>query len=581
MKHKCWAITSHKKKDVKALFDSLEQEKSSFICWSEFLQTENKGRVEMTYWRDLLSIEDEVFYGNMAHKKLKSIIKKAPLELKNILQVNYHELGGAFFFLYTFSEMFVSMKNERFVLDGTSIETKLLEEYGGEVSCFPAYYQIIPRVKSPIKIGIKNILRKVYVSYEKTKRFFSSSIEKPSLVEKNSWVMSVEDSGTGVNLAPAIEIIKECRKKNKALYILTSSEKTLATCKAYGARGEVIPCEIDIRDRYKYLKLFDKYCLYFEKQRKEMTSLFEALAFSYILSRLTLFIKNALIPQRVFSDLIKKQKINGFIGINSGIPAAVSLGNISLRRKLPWVSYNSILVFDHPETKFYPAPLNLIYGEQGRDILKIAGCSDKNIITVGSVIFDLSLQRDFEQDLSITQKMLPHWEKRSEKLVVIGTEARPGQVEEIKKIVSVLRKINHVFVVLKLHPSDRKEDFSDEVFKLCHIIEKCDLDALLHTASLLICLKSNIIINAAIMGTPTLACKFSQIEFEPVNFEKEGIALGCFSENDLEKKLEDILFNREKRKELLDYINKNLSRFNGLNDGKSAERIVEILSKSL
>jgi hypothetical protein len=152
-------------------------------------------------------------------------------------------------------------------------------------------------------------------------------------------------------------------------------------------------------------------------------------------------------------------------------------------------------------------------------------------------------------------------------------------------VLTALRGVHGICVVIKVHPADSEVAFERLAITAdpsggIAVIGQCDLDALLGEASLLICQRSNIVITAAILGTPTLVCDFSTSP-RILDFVEEGVAAGCPTPADIGPLVHRYVFDSDARRELLAGIAGNLHRFNGPNDGHSADRISSALCAAI
>jgi hypothetical protein len=103
---------------------------------------------------------------------------------------------------------------------------------------------------------------------------------------------------------------------------------------------------------------------------------------------------------------------------------------------------------------------------------------------------------------------------------------------------------------------------------------------LLHAADLLVAVLSNIIVNAALMGTPTLVCDFVGHR-GPLDFVKEGLSLGCFDAAELPAMLRALLPGGERREEALSLLRRGIARFSKPSDGLCAQRVAGILDRMI
>jgi hypothetical protein len=98
---------------------------------------------------------------------------------------------------------------------------------------------------------------------------------------------------------------------------------------------------------------------------------------------------------------------------------------------------------------------------------------------------------------------------------------------------------------------------------------------LLHTADLLISMYSNVIIEAGVMGTLSLVYNFSGTPC-PMDFVKEGLCFGAYSIDEFEKLAIGLLEDEKLRSEAYNKL-KQISRFNGPNDGHAIKRMVDFI----
>jgi hypothetical protein len=138
--------------------------------------------------------------------------------------------------------------------------------------------------------------------------------------------------------------------------------------------------------------------------------------------------------------------------------------------------------------------------------------------------------------------------------------------------------------VIKVHPADSVAAFQRLALDLdprgeIAVLGGCDLGALLSQASLLICQRSNIVVDAALLGTPTMVCRFAG-ESGVIDFVAEGLALSCPAAAEIRTLVRRYVFDLEARAAGLAAVAGSLHRFNGANDGGSARRIAAFLQRA-
>lgn len=93
----------------------------------------------------------------------------------------------------------------------------------------------------------------------------------------------------------------------------------------------------------------------------------------------------------------------------------------------------------------------------------------------------------------------------------------------------------------------------------------------------LACIVSNIIIKAAILGTPTLGCDFSGKSSQN-EFAENGLVTPCKDPSRLDATLDALLTIDKSSLQVRTSLLRGLAKFNGPNDGKSHERVVDIVT---
>lgn len=249
-----------------------------------------------------------------------------------------------------------------------------------------------------------------------------------------------------------------------------------------------------------------------------------------------------------------------------------------------WFAWNHILTFPIPGNLFFPADRHLFYGQQGVDTYLAAGGDPVHATIVGSPTYDSSVDRDPAKDRDETRRALPAWDG-VRPLVVIGTENREGQDYEVAPTMQSLAAVDGITVVIKLHPEDSMEHYTamarrvDPAGEKVLVVGRCDLDALLHTAEALVTMYSNIIVNAASVGTPTIVYDFR--DTPRLAFDAEGVSLFADTPEKVASHVRRLLEDATFRTQTIEAATRNIARFIGPGDGQSVRRVVGILRDHL
>jgi hypothetical protein len=275
----------------------------------------------------------------------------------------------------------------------------------------------------------------------------------------------------------------------------------------------------------------------------------------------------------------RSRTICAVFSVNETSAAAVAAGRCAKRSGYIWVGHFPILVGRRPDGYYFPADFHLAYGGQLRDHMVASGVPAETIAIVGSYTYDQHRGRDRAADRMKVQQAFPRLGQS--KLVTVLTEILPNPEIELVPVLAALTSFAGVHVVLKVHPDDPAEQFEALACKLgirdqIDIVKSCDLSQLLAASDLLICTMSNVAIEAAVAGTPTLMCDFAD-RAQVINFVDEGLCIGCTDPGLVSEMVRGLLFEPAARQQAVDIMAAGLRRFNGPNDGRSTERIVDFV----
>lgn len=393
-------------------------------------------------------------------------------------------------------------------------------------------------------------------------------------------IFVVDDGGTTNFLHTGLSVMKELAARGHRPFVMTSRGSAAKAVMNAGLPVARVPVFANGRE----------YTVALERTISVVAALREAaqshgpgtpewIFIHTMIPRVLALVREQVIAESMLDEIGSLTRPTCIFSINEGFFLPMVAGRWGRARGLTWIGYINVLISDHPESKFFPADQHLIYGEQGAELLVEAGAAPQTVHAIGSELFEKGLGRSLEADRRAMETLVPAI--RGRKLVVVGSENRAEQMEEIQAILQELTPMQDLHVVLKLHPDDPEEPFHQMASRLTHrdnltVIPRCDLHALLNAADLLICVRSNIIIEAAVMGTPTLVCDFNA-ELARINMVEEGIALGCWRREDVAAKTRACLFDEETIRTHREITRRGLARFNGPNDGNSCSRVVDFI----
>lgn len=384
---------------------------------------------------------------------------------------------------------------------------------------------------------------------------------------RDAIVMTVQDSGTRVNLDPAMAIAREFKARGVSVIIVTESRLVLneftqegysAVLLGHGFSGAPLlptpnpPNQLGESGAGSLaIALPKRFWRYVYRRYRE--------------------------AQSVLSTIDWRIRIAAVLSINETLPVSVSAGLWARARNRPWIGHFPILLGKRADCYYFPADQHLAYGEQLRDHMAGAGVALSAVEVVGSFTYDKHFSRDRKADRLAVEKNFPRASKV--KLVTVATE-NLGECEiELVPVLNAVSAMPGVHVVLKLHPEDSLDYFERLANRLkirdrIDIVKKYPLGELLCASDLLICVMSNIAIEAGVTGTPTLMCDFSG-KTKVLDFAAEGLCIPCKSAGELPGLLEKLLTDESFMNAARERMRTGLRRFNGPNDGRSTQRIVD------
>lgn len=397
----------------------------------------------------------------------------------------------------------------------------------------------------------------------------------------------IEDGVSGVNMPSARAVVKELAARDRAVVVLTGHPAIASEFAAMGA--DVLSWRVPSPRAFGPSKLRRWRRAYAElrRTRRDRSRAWEERA-------LAALVEQRLLPFAVVGATIERLldgyrqnvgPIGAGLAVNEGTPTSIAALTWLRAQGVPDFGYWPALLGDRPDCEFFPASRHFVYGTQLLDKMIGLGIGSEKVEAVGSVNFDSSLLHDRARDKAKVQTELLQGRTPRARLVVVATEALPHPLEEIEPVIDALVPMADVEIVLKLHPADSADFYrawlgrrglSERVL----LVERCDLDALLDAADLLVCVLSNIIVKAALLGTPTLVCDFGD-KRRPLDFVAEGLATGCFAPEKVGEMLGAMLREGEVRDAAMAKLGNAAQRFNHGNDGRSATRLAERLEAAV
>jgi len=153
-------------------------------------------------------------------------------------------------------------------------------------------------------------------------------------------------------------------------------------------------------------------------------------------------------------------------------------------------------------------------------------------------------------------------------------------------VLSTVETMPDAFLVIKLHPADKHaaDDYRARL-STCGlenhkaiVVDDIDTPTLLAASDLLITGFSNVALEAALLEKPVLIVNLTN-QPDPLPFVENGIALGAYSEAEVEQKLIALLTDASTREDLKVRRKEYFAQNPQLLDGRATERVVTLLKE--
>jgi len=517
-----------KKTKIKSIYDFSEKKKII-----------NINGIEIFYWRDILS-----------KAKYDDLFKKA---YEDISKLKKH----SDIFLNNDTDLRAKIDFKKLVLNEA---LKQLKE--------PALFYLEEKIKLDQKCSyiyinksrIKNIIIFFNIilnaAYEHIKNKKNKKIEIKILI-------SVRDSGSGINSRPGILISNAFKKKGISCILLCEDLNVINESKKQGVKILDLQSSVHIIRIIIYLKQFIFNIINYKKPWTIKTD-------------------SSYLYKQYLRSYININGVKAILTINEQEPLSKSLGSMAKELGINWFGYTPVLVGNSPDNLYYPADIHFVYGRQMTDFLISNNLSlVKDIYEVGSANYEES---ENYCRVKCRNKIEIHFNiKIGHKIILLATENHNNPELEFNPIIRELDKLNGISIILKIHPNEDLDWWKDYCAKntkskKIQIVKDFNIFELIASADVLISINSNIIINAAISSTPVLSCDFSN-KCESFDFKKYDLVCKVESISELERIMKLIIFDGEFRRNILKRSKIGLKYFSGKNyfGLNTAERIANIV----
>ena len=269
-------------------------------------------------------------------------------------------------------------------------------------------------------------------------------------------------------------------------------------------------------------------------------------------------------------------RIAVIVGNKKGVTTVALQHGVITDTHWGYIFYNSEKATYTSAIDLRPIPrYTLLYGSKYKDILiNNSSYPSESLVVTGQPRYDCfyNIIKSMDKELFIKENNL----KRP--LIVWTTQAHGlSKIENKRNIECFLNLLKHnskINLFIKPHPGETDLfSYRPLVNQNVTISKDVNLYELLYTCDLMITRHSTTAMEAVALNKPVIILNLSG-EPDPVEYVKEGVALGVYKEGDLKPAIEELLRDdSELAKNRKCYIEKYLYKI----DGKATERVVTLI----
>lgn len=391
----------------------------------------------------------------------------------------------------------------------------------------------------------------------------------------------VPDGPSGTNTKAALPVAKALHDSGTPCIVLTNSRVTVEAMARAGVEAIQIPTIFTgVKSLVAASKAKSLTKAWVSDRRRQTGSAFDR-NFYYMDLNIPVYITIAKAVQEACRKIFACRRPTTILTLTETHPFCIAAALEAREHGACWVGWLHMLIMDIPDYRYFPADYHLFYGDHAKNIFDRYAPTAGPALSIGSPIYEQAFGRARDADLAAVRRMLPEWDGCP--LIVVGTENRDNQLVEITATLTALHSLDNVHTVVKLHPDDDLKTFLDLIARLelpphrFAVIKACDVDALLHAADVLITTFSNIIINAAILGTAIISHNYT--DAFGVDFADAGVGFKAISPEALLTLLTRLLGDSAFRAKHVEASRRAVRQFSSEHGNSSAVAIAQVMAE--
>jgi CDP-glycerol glycerophosphotransferase (TagB/SpsB family) len=263
--------------------------------------------------------------------------------------------------------------------------------------------------------------------------------------------------------------------------------------------------------------------------------------------------------------------------------------SLARRYEVPSLTIQAALISDHPRYwKLYADTVAVIDQYSRKVYVEHGGIESDSVVVTGLPRWDRTVEQLRRVDreiagISVQEELDLDAEDR---LIVLATQPLlPSHTNQmVRAITEPVATFPDHRLIIKIHPRESIDRYLDllgtfpDTASDIRVIARTDLPTLLAASKLLVTGFSNVALEAALLDKPVLIVNLTD-QPDPLPFVENGIALGAYSEVEVEQKLKALLTDESTREALRARRARYFDQNPQLLDGRATERVVALLKE--
>jgi len=280
----------------------------------------------------------------------------------------------------------------------------------------------------------------------------------------------------------------------------------------------------------------------------------------------------------VESDRVLPCKIAVLVGKHAGIPSLLLL-------------HQGVIGYNYPISKFLADKI-AVMSPYAREILLSRGVPENKIVATGRPAYDDLVKRRFNKP-----KIYRKFGLDPDKKIVLYTTENIGALQTRKIVYAICHAIRKLVIhfqasrqwskvpsfFIKVHPDEDMNAYMriiEDVGVGAHISKTGDIYEFLSVCDVLITGFSTTLLDAMILGKSVITINLTKMK-DPVPYAESGAAIGVYDEESLPKAIESALYDENVKTKLRQAQKEFIYEHAYKIDGKSSERVIEIMESLL